>query len=186
MTQATLDPGSALSVRDGVAADASRVEAVHWASRNAAYQHVAGWPPEHPGLPERIDLWRQWLSHPGITCMVAESDGVIVGLCTLRACTDEDLDRSRIAEMPTLYVHPDAWSRGIGTRLCAAACERARAAGYEALVLWSIDSNTRSERFYTHFGFTREPVTKVVDWPHDTLTARRYRIELRQDATRPS
>jgi GNAT superfamily N-acetyltransferase len=80
--------------------------------------------------------------------------------------------------MPTLYVHPDAWHRGCGRALCVEASRRAAERGFLLLTLWSIEKNARAHEFYTAFGFEAEPVTMVVEWPHETLTARRYRLAL--------
>jgi ribosomal protein S18 acetylase RimI-like enzyme len=169
--------GHSFLIRDGVGSDAASVEAVHWASRNAAYSHVRGWPPDRPNLAERIELWHQWLTDPAIVSLVAEVRGMILGVCTVRPSTDEDLDNSRVAEIPTLYVHPEFWHRGLGRSLCAAALERATAAGFESLALWSVESNTRADEFYREFGFVRD-VTKIMEWSFEPLVVRRYRIAL--------
>lgn len=166
------------SIRPGTTADAAAVEAVHWASRAAAYSHIAGWPPAKPDWSERVEIWRQWLADPTVTSLVVEVGGAIVGLCTVRASTDADADPVAVAEMPTLYVHPDAWHRGYGRALCVEALRRAAGRGFAQLTLWSIEKNTRAHEFYTTFGFEAERVTMVAEWPHETLTARRYRISL--------
>jgi GNAT superfamily N-acetyltransferase len=165
-------------MRDGVGADAAAVEAVHWASRNAAYGHVSGWPPAEPDHAGRIALWSAWLSHPDISSTVVAENDHIVGFCTLRPSVEPDLDPTTVAEMPTLYVHPDRWRRGYGRALCRSALERAANRAFGTLILWSLDTNTRAHAFYTSFGFVPEDITKVADWPHQLLVARRYRIGL--------
>jgi len=165
------------TLRDGVGSDAAAVEAVHWASRNAAYGHVAGWPPAEPDYPGRVALWNQWLSDARIASMVLVEQGIIVGFCTLRPAVEPDLDGAAVAEMPTLYVHPDRWRRGYGAVLCEEAMRRARRREFRALILWSLVTNARAHAFYTARGFEPEDVTKSVEWPHE-LWARRYRIQL--------
>jgi GNAT superfamily N-acetyltransferase len=167
-------------IRSAVAADAVHIEAVHWASRAAAYRHIAGWPPARPVWAERVQIWTQWLTDPEITSIVAEVDDVVVGICTIRPSTDPEADPITVATMPTLYVHPDAWHRGYGRALCSEASRRASARGFTVLTLWSIEKNRRAHDFYTAFGFVAEPTTMVVpDWPSEALTARRYRLPLR-------
>jgi GNAT superfamily N-acetyltransferase len=184
-----LDPGSydhgmttapaSLVVRSANAADAIHVEAVHWASRAAAYQHIAGWPPARPDRAERVEIWTRWLSDPEVTSIVAEVNDVLVGICTIRPTTDAEADPTVVAAMPTLYVHPDAWRRGCGRALCSEASRRASARGFTALTLWSLEKNAQAHDFYTAFGFIAEPITMVVpDWPYEKLTARRYRLPL--------
>ena len=174
----TADDGP-LVVRRAVARDAVGVEAVHWASRAAAYQHIVGWPPARPTRAERVETWSYWLTDPEVTSIVAEVDDVIVGICTIRPSTDDDADPAVTAAMPTLYVHPSVWHKGHGRALCREAVRRAAARGFTVLTLWSIEKNTRAHHFYTAFGFVAEPVTMVVpDWPWERLTARRYRLPL--------
>lgn len=168
-----------LVVRAAAARDAVGVEAVHWASRAAAYQHITGWPPARPTRVERVETWTQWLADPDVTSIVAEVDDVILGICTIRPSADDDADPAVTAAMPTLYVHPSVWHQGYGRALCREAVRRAAARGFTALTLWSIEKNTRAHDFYTAFGFEAEPVTMVVpDWPWERLTARRYRLPL--------
>jgi GNAT superfamily N-acetyltransferase len=176
----SLTPAPAsLVIRSAGADDAMHVEAVHWASRTAAYQHIAGWPPARPTRSERVEIWTQWLTDPEVTSIVAEVDQVIMGICTIRPSTDDGADPTIVATMPTLYVHPSVWHRGYGRALCAEGLRRASARGFSALTLWSIDKNTRAHDFYTAFGFIPEAKTIIVpDWPYETLSARRYRMPL--------
>jgi GNAT superfamily N-acetyltransferase len=180
MNPHSITPSPAPSaIRSAVAADAIHVEAVHWASRTAAYQHIAGWPPTRPTQAERVEIWTEWLTDPEVTSIVAEVDDVVVGVCTIRPSTDADADPVTVATMPTLYVHPDAWHRGYGRALCAEAARRASERGFTVLTLWSIEKNARAHDFYTAFGFVAESMTIVVpDWPYEMLTARRYRLAL--------
>jgi GNAT superfamily N-acetyltransferase len=166
-------------VRSADAADASAVEAVHWASRAAAYAHINGWPPARPDRAQRVEIWTRWLTDPAVTSIVAEIDGVLLGICTIRPSTDDDADPTVVAAMPTLYVHPSAWRRGYGRALCAEAMRRASARGFSVLTLWSIEGNDRARDFYLAFGFVAEPTTTVApDWPHERLVIRRYRLPL--------
>ena len=124
-------------------------------------------------------MWAQWLTDPEVTSIVAEVDDVVVGICTIRPSTDDGADATLVAMMPTLYVHPHAWHRGYGRALCAEACRRASARGFTVLTLWSIEKNSRAHDFYIAFGFVAESMTMIVpDWPHEKLTARRYRLPL--------
>jgi GNAT superfamily N-acetyltransferase len=170
---------ASLVVRSAVASDASGVEAVHWASRAAAYQHIKGWPPPRPDRAERVEIWKRWLTDPLVTSIVGGIDDVVVGICTVRPSTDDDADPTVVAAMPTLYVHPSVWHRGYGRALCAEAVRRASARGFSVLTLWSIEGNDRARDFYLAFGFVAEPTTMVApDWPHERLVARRYRLPL--------
>lgn len=166
------------NIRDAKAEDAAFIEAVHFASREAAYsEHVSSWPPAGPGRAERVERWGRWLSNPNIHCLVVEEDDEILGFVTLRAATDPDIARDGLAEMPTLYVAPDHWRRGLGNKLCTAAVSRARILGYSGLVLWVLQINERARAFYEASGFASDGARKVDRGTPEEFMADRYRID---------
>jgi len=126
-----------LVLRDGTTADAEAVEAVHYTAREAVYEgRTADWPPAGPDREGRVERWRTWLGDPEIHCMVGTEADDLVGFCTVRASHDADVDPTRVAEMPTLYVAPPFWRRGYGQALCSAAAGRAWDLGFVDLTLW--------------------------------------------------
>lgn len=167
-----------MRLRDGVPSDADTVESVHYSSREAVYAgRTADWPPPGPDRPGRIQRWRAWLSDPEISAVIAEVDGDIVGFCTIRPSGDHDAAPGE-AEMPTLYVRPDLWHRGIGRALCRAGLDRARQRGFGQLTLWVLEMNRRARDFYETFGFVSDGATKVDELTTERLVALRYRIDL--------
>lgn len=171
-------PLEAIELRDGSVEDAEAIEAVHYASREAVYLgRVADWPPAGPDRAGRVARWREWLASPDIGCTVAVAGDTIVGFCTVRRSQDEDAGRD-VAEMPTLYVDPGSWRRGVGRALCAAGLERAEELGCHELTLWVLEMNVDARRFYEAFGFSEDGATKVDEGTRERLLARRYRIAL--------
>lgn len=172
--------GVHITLRDGTPDDAEAVEAVHYSSREAVYKdRTADWPP--PGLDRagRVARWRRWLEDPRIVSIVALEAGRITGFCTLRPSGDEDADPALVAEMPTLYVDPHSWGRGLGRALCDEAITRAIAKGFRDLTLWVLEMNTQARGFYEAFGFLPDGHSKVDEATSESLVAHRYRIVLR-------
>lgn len=172
---------SLIGIRAATVDDAVAIEAVHFASRDAVYRgRIPDWPRHGPAKPERIERWRMWLSDPEIVVLVGEIEGAIVGFVTMRSSTDEHEDDGRVAEMPTLYVDPTHWRRGLGTALCDAALDEARARGHSELTLWVVDLNVGAQRFYTSYGFSEDGGTTVDRGASGevSVSARRYRITL--------
>jgi ribosomal protein S18 acetylase RimI-like enzyme len=184
MSTETSDPGDRgvslpLRIRNARIADAEAIEAVHYASREAAYsERVSEWPPAGPDRAGRVERWVSWLGDAEISCLIGEVNDEIVGFCTVRPSLDLDADRTSVAEMPTLYVHPDAWRRGYGRALCEAGLVRAVERGFRRLTLWVLEINTPACAFYEAFGFESDGVTKIDMSSRDGLIARRYRIDL--------
>lgn len=180
------NPGAATTsltvlLREASVEDAEAIEAVHFSSREAVYRgRVAQWPPAGPDRVGRVRRWQEWLSAPEIDCLVVERDDEIVGFCTIRPSADADVDATEVAEMPTLYVRPDAWRRGVGSLLCNEAIERTTAGGFHVLTLWVLEINTEARAFYEAFGFRPDGGRKVDEGSAEGLMADRYRIGLSQ------
>ncbi len=172
-------------LRDGRITDAATIEAVHYASREAAYRdRVSDWPPQGLDRPGRVARWERWLSDPVIEAIVAEVGGEIVGFCTLRPSPDEPHEASNgagaVAEMPTLYVDPGHFRQGLGRALCDAGVDRARSLGFSELTLWVLEVNENARGFYEAYGFTADGARKVDELTVDKLVAHRYRLDLRR------
>jgi ribosomal protein S18 acetylase RimI-like enzyme len=121
--------------------------------------------------------------NPAIHCLVVERRDRIVGFITVRAATDGDMSPRRVAEMPTLYVHPAHWRSGLGTALCEAGVRRARTLGFVELVLWVLDINERARHFYASVGFRPDGAAKIDEGTPEAFKAERYRLALAAEET---
>jgi GNAT superfamily N-acetyltransferase len=76
-------------------------------------------PPDFPSPDVAVGLLSMMFSHPGFYCVVAESEGRIIG----SNCLDE---RGVIAGVGPITVDPAEQSRGVGRTLMNALLDRAR------------------------------------------------------------
>jgi GNAT superfamily N-acetyltransferase len=109
---------------------------------------------------ERVDLTRGRLEErpPGMAEFVAELDGDVIGWVRVVAATE--------AEIEACYVHPDAWGRGVGRTLLEAGVQALLDCGCRELLLWTLERNDRSRRFYEGQG-----------WLHDgTVRSREFSV----------
>lgn len=80
-------------------------------------------------------------------CLVYAVKGELVGLVSFGPSrTGEG------CEIYSIYVRPDHWKSGIGSKLFAAACDKLAAAGYKKLILWTLAENIRARMFYERMG----------------------------------
>ncbi|MCG6955544.1 MAG: GNAT family N-acetyltransferase [Gemmatimonadetes bacterium] len=169
-----------MTMRNATLLDAPDIADVHHASRAAALRDIV--PADLLGimtLEERRARWEEWLADPRWVTIVAEVGGRIVGFGTLGPSRDDDADPELVAEMPTLYVHPSSWRRGIGRRLCDEVVSRAADLGYRELTLWTLEANRGARLFYASLGFAADGVSKKDDDPVPTdLIAVRLRMDL--------
>ena len=112
-----------------------------------------GFPPDFSSPEVAVGLLSENFSHPGFYCVVAESDGCIVG----SNCLDE---RSVIAGLGPITVEPNNQNRGVGRKLMDAVLVRAREHNFPGVRLLQSAFHNRSLALYSRLGFdAREPVS---------------------------
>lgn len=94
--------------------------------------------------------------------LLAESDGVIVGLATTSPARDADC--AGMGELLALYVEPARWGTGVGRQLAVAARRRLMSQGFAEAVLWMLEGNARADRFYRNDGWLPDGSQR-----HDTV-----------------
>ena len=90
--------------------------------------------------------------------LVAEDDDeAVVGWAAFGA-NQGDLGRG-IGELGALYVDPDHWDEGIGGALLAEAEQGLHDAGFEQAILWTLEANDCTRRFYENRAWTFDGAT---------------------------
>jgi GNAT superfamily N-acetyltransferase len=142
-------PPRALIVRPATAVDARAIAEVHVASWRAAY---GGLVPddvlERLDVDERAARWRKWVG--AATIFVADEDGRLTGFVHAAPGSNE---------IGALYVAPDRFREGIGSRLLAAAHDAIRAAGHAEATLWVFAANVGAIAFYEARGYALDGAT---------------------------
>jgi GNAT superfamily N-acetyltransferase len=112
-----------------------------------------GFPPDFPSPEVATGLLSMMFSHPGFYCLVAESEGRMVG----SNCLDE---RSAIAGVGPITVEPTFQNCGVGRTLMEAVLARARERNFPGIRLVQMAFHNRSLALYSRLGFdAREPVS---------------------------
>jgi ribosomal protein S18 acetylase RimI-like enzyme len=142
-----------MEVRAALPADCRAIAEVHVASWQAAYAGIL-----HPAfladlsVGRREEMWREVLSRRQSQILVACADASVVGFVSFGRARDSDAPLER-GELGALYVHPRAWSSGVGRALCDAALEGLRSLGFSSVSLWVLEHNQRAIAFYSRAGF---------------------------------
>jgi GNAT superfamily N-acetyltransferase len=162
-------------IRRGRPDDAAAVAEVHVRTWQAAYEHVFGAELlAGVTVEQRLPMWRQILRDAEQTAFVAESEGGIVGWCTVGPSRDPDAD----GELWGIYVLPGSWGAGAGTALLAAGVEVLRESGCREVILWVLEDNPRARRFYEREGWTLDGEYKEDQFLGVTVPEVRYRLKL--------
>jgi predicted N-acetyltransferase YhbS len=112
-----------------------------------------GFPSDVPSAEVATGLLSEMFSTPGFYCIVAESDGRIVG----SNCLDE---RSVICGIGPITVDPETQNAGVGRKLMQAVMDRANQKGAAGMRLVQAAFHNRSLSLYAALGFDiREPLS---------------------------
>lgn len=139
-----------MNVREAIPEDVERIRSVARETWHAAYDDILG--PE--AVDDTLDEWytldglREQAGDSEHAFYVAETDG-IVGF----AQASPDSERGGVWALIRLYVLPDRWGEGIGTRLLEHIEADARDAGAERLRLGVLTDNDIGVSFYESRGF---------------------------------
>ena len=92
---------------------------------------------------------------PGGALLLAYVAGALAGCGALRALAD--VDYANACEMKRLYVRRDFRRFGLGRLLAQALMDRAKQAGYSAMLLDTLDEMEAARELYASLGFTEIP-----------------------------
>jgi RimJ/RimL family protein N-acetyltransferase len=115
---------------------------------------------------------------------VVEEAGVVRGFAATRRSRDEDATPGT-GEIHSIYLAPEAWGRGLGTVLLAAATDDLRSRDFAPLVLWVIEANAGARRFYDRAGWRPDGARQPIDFDGILVDEIRYR-RTGKDARVPS
>jgi len=134
-----------------------------------------------PSFEGELTHVRQGLAGPDVYCLIAESEGALLGQITVlpAARAPHPVEDSSLAHISNLFVRRDHWGLGLAAELHRAAVEAAAARGFTELRLFVAAGQARARRFYEREGWL--PVSEPFDDPSPGLTMIEYRYRLRED-----
>ena len=147
--------------------------------------HVDSWQVAYRGLvpdaflqgftyAKREDAFHRSLAANLEETYLLEDDERPVAILTVGPSRDDDLDVSQVGELWGIYIVPDHWRQGIGTRLVREAEGMLRSRGYREIVLWVLEGNMDARRFYEAMGFEQDGASRTLQLGRP-LQAVRYR-----------
>jgi ribosomal protein S18 acetylase RimI-like enzyme len=145
------------AVRRATPADAPGIAAVQVTTWREAYRGImpaAGL--EKLSVERSREGWESMLSEEGSTVAVAIIGERVVGFSAYGPSRDPEAPPAT-GEVYALYLLPELWSTGLGTRLWAASVEGLAAAGLDEVIVWVLRENRRARGFYERRGMTLDP-----------------------------
>lgn len=90
-----------------------------------------------------------------VQTLVGELGSSVLGFASVGPCRDDDAPVGS-GEVQAIYLHPDAWGRGLGRALLGAGLALLAEQGRTPIYLWVLVGNARARRFYEIAGFVPE------------------------------
>jgi GNAT superfamily N-acetyltransferase len=167
-------------VRTATQEDAAAIAATHVAAWREAYRGII---PDSVlsglSLEQRRSRWEATIARmcPPESVLVALDGGNLVGFAYVCGSADED-PRDGVGELDGLYVAPDRWRLGIGTRLQQRALDALTGCGFQRAGLWVLEANERARRFYEHTGWALADRSRTIQRAGTSIGEVRYRRPL--------
>jgi ribosomal protein S18 acetylase RimI-like enzyme len=137
-----------------------------------AHVHVDSWRSAYRGLVpdefldsldycQRSRRFREALAAGSEETYLAEEDGEPIGILTLGACRDADVDQATAGEIWGIYLAPQHWRKGLGRAIFQRAEQMLQARGYTLATLWVLEGNQQARRFYEAMGFETDGASRL-------------------------
>jgi GNAT superfamily N-acetyltransferase len=170
--------GAPVSIRAARKAELPLIEDVFLASARVGWEEIFGEERlealPRGGLPE----WDM----EAVCVLVAVRDPDLVGIASFGPAYGEHEARS-VAKLYRLFVLPQEWGSGVGSRLLASSTDLLREAGFTAAVLWVGEANTAARAFYERRGWKLEGGRRRREFIGSAFAEVRYRTDLDRTAS---
>ena len=164
-----------VNIRLAVPGDAAEMAEVLMRSWEVAYKGII--PDEYireknAGRPEQY----KWaVTAKNTDSYIIRRDGKTVGIMRIAPPQDDDTGDD-FYELHYIYLHPDYYRQGIGTKAMAFAFDIARNLGKKYMVVWVFADNVNSVKFYEKCGFQADGKTAMRDFGKMLTSIRMKRI----------
>jgi GNAT superfamily N-acetyltransferase len=149
-----------IEVHRATAADGEAIGVVHAASWEAAYAPFFDEEFAAREIKSRLTRWDDRVTQDSGLILVAALDGRPLAFSWSVPSTE----RPGLAEILSLYAHPDGWGTGVAAKLMTETLHRLGADGFDRVHLWTLRDTPQSRRFYLKAGFTETGATRGRDF----------------------
>ncbi len=166
------------TIRRAVVSDAPALGSLHVRAWQHAYR---GQMPQ--AYLDRLDAktraahhekWIRRTDVPDRRIWVLVRGGDLLGFAVSGPARDDDLSTD-VGEVYAIYVEPSVIGTGLGRRLYSYTLMGLRRLGFRGAVVWVLDKNMKTHRFYEAAGFARDGSKKTLDFEGQKLIEIRFR-----------
>lgn len=143
--------------------DALDMAEVHMRSWEVAYKDIIPQEYIRQKNATRVALYQRAITHENADSYVIQYDGKTVGIMNIAPSKDDDIGEDTY-ELHYIYLHPDYFRKGIGTKAMEFAFAYARGLGKTYMIVWVFAENANAIKFYQKFGFAADGCTDTSDY----------------------
>lgn len=152
-----------LTIRKAVPDDAYDYSDAHIASWRYAYKGIV--PDDYlDGLSveTRAESFRQsFAESSNILYLCAVYNDKIIGTLIINPSRDKDLPDA--GEVSAIYLRPEYIGTGFGHKMMDYAVETLQQQGFNTMIVWALEDNTRACRFYEKCGYVADGAKKEIN-----------------------
>ncbi len=108
----------------------------------------------------RFDMFKKTLMEEHSNYLAFDHE-IAVGLFRISECLDKDIKGA--GEVVAIYVHPNYFRRGYGTKIMNYACQLLKDLSYSKVILWALEDNYNAKKFYEKQGFIMDGAKKEMN-----------------------
>ncbi|MCL2512263.1 MAG: GNAT family N-acetyltransferase [Oscillospiraceae bacterium] len=163
-----------VTIRLAAPADAPDMAEAHMRSWEVAYKDIIPESYISEKVATRPALYKQIITDENKTNYVIQKGGKTAGVMSIAPDQDDDAGEN-FYRLQSLYLHPDYYRQGIGTRAVNFAFDKARSLGKTAMTVWVLEENINSIKFYEKCGFIADGKTKILECGKSLIAIRMRR-----------
>ena len=112
---------------------------------------------------EKQSEWvRKWITEQKESefyCVTKDDE--IIGVLVVNPCRDED--RPDSGELTAIYLLEEYWDKGYGREMMDFAINALNQMGFDEIIVWVLEENSRARRFYEKFNFVFDGTMKEIE-----------------------
>ena len=152
-----------ITIRLAKPEDALEMAEVHMRSWEVAYKGIISEEFIQEKNSTRQALFKRIITNDNKTNFVLQYNNKTVGIMTVDCPRDDDVSDD-CYELKGIYLHPDYYRMGIGTKSVEFAFDLALGLGKHQMTVWVLADNINAIKFYEKCGFIADGKSKTLEY----------------------
>ena len=151
--------------RRTAAPDAGTIATIQVRASLVAYEHIFPSRSATLTVADRTPVWREIIARARgrERVVLAEEAAESCGYAHFGPSRDLDQNPNVMGELYSIYVAPEHWRQGVGSKLLVCSMDMLACVGFDACTLWVLTANNPARRFYERHAWRLDGNEKHID-----------------------